>query len=80
MNSLINSVLSMSIRDQMSSDRKTLDAKKLDALRSITLEKRQMNYVKPTRPARKDLSSEFIIEKRLAYGESLCVEKLLYTF
>lgn len=75
MNSLINSVLSMSIRDQMKPDQKALNTLKLAALRENTLNKHQMNYIKPTRPIRNDLGSEFIIGKRNAYGKLF--EKLL---
>lgn len=75
MNTLINSVLSLSIRDQMKTERKALDTNKLDALRELTLKKRQMNYVKPTRPVRNDLSSKFIIDKRLAYEQQRMKQK-----
>lgn len=74
MNSLINSVLSMSI-DQMKTNQKALNTNKLAALRENTLNKRQMNYIKPARPIRNDLSSEFIIGKRNAYGK--LIENLL---
>lgn len=69
MNSLIDSVLSLTIRDQVKNERKALNADKLEMLREITLHKNQMNHVKPSRPERNGLNSEFIIEKRLALRE-----------
>lgn len=78
MNSLINSVLSMSIRDQMKPGQKSLNTLKLTALRENTLDKRQINYIKPRRPIRNDLSSEFIIGKRNAYGK--LSKNLLYLY
>lgn len=67
-NSLIDSVLSLTIGDQIKNERKSLDAKKLESLRAATVGSRQVNFIKPSRPDRKGLNSEIIIEKKLAYG------------
>lgn len=67
-NSLIDSVLSLTIGDQIKNERKALDTKRLESLRKATLGSRQVNCIEPSRPDRKGLNSEIIIEKKLAYG------------
>lgn len=69
-NSLVNSMLSLTIGDQIKNERKTLNATKLDALRKATLESQRLNVVKPSRPKQKGINSEVIIERKLADGKS----------
>lgn len=71
MNSLVDSVLSLTIGDQIKNERKALNATKLDALRKSTVASRKVNFIKPSRPDRKGFNSEIIIEKKLADGKSL---------
>lgn len=68
MNSLVDSVLSLTIGDQIKNERKALNASKLDALRKFTVSSRSVNLIKPSRPDRKGLNSEIIIEKKIANG------------
>lgn len=68
MNSLVDSVLSLTIGDQIKNERKALSAPKLNALRKFTVSNRSVNLIKPSRPDRKGLNSEIIIEKKLANG------------
>lgn len=68
MNSLVDSVLSMTIGEQIKNERQPLNARKVDALRKLTLGSRQVNFIKPMRPEPKGINSEFIIEKKLASG------------
>lgn len=70
MNSLVDSVLSLTIGDQIKNERKALNTAKLDALRKSTVGNRKVNLIKPSRPDRKGLNSEIIIEKKLAHGKS----------
>lgn len=69
MNSLIDSMVSMTVGDQIKNERKILDAKKLDELRKATLSSRNIRIIKPSRPERNGLNSEVIIEKKLAEGK-----------
>lgn len=69
MNSLVDSVLSLTIGDQIKNERKALNTTKLDALRKSTVGSRKVNFIKPSRPDRKGLNSEIIIEKKLAHGK-----------
>lgn len=71
---MIDSVLSMTISDQITAERRPLDRHKLGKLNE-TLLNRPIRTVKPSRPNRKGLSSEVVIEKRLAYGKGLVSEK-----
>lgn len=68
MNSLADSVLSLTISDQIKNERKTLNADKLHSLRELALKGRPANFVRPSRPDRKGLNSEIIIEKKIANG------------
>ena len=70
MNSLVDSVLSLTIGDQIKNERKALNASKLNALHKFTVSNRLVNLIKPSRPDRKGLNSEIIIEKKLANGRS----------
>lgn len=69
MNSLVDSVLSLTIGDQVKNERKVLNTNRLDSLRKVTLSSRRVNFIKPSRPDRKGLNSEIIIEKKLAQGK-----------
>lgn len=64
-------MLSLTIGDQIKNERKALDGRKLESLRKATLDSRQVNFIKPSRPDRKGLNSEVIIEKKLAYGKHI---------
>ncbi|XP_031628108.1 nuclear pore complex protein Nup214-like [Contarinia nasturtii] len=70
MNSLVDSVLSLTISDQIRSEQKPLNASKLDALRKATLSSRKINVIKPSRPDRQGINSEIIIEKKLAHAKA----------
>lgn len=70
MSSLADSVLSLTLGDQIKNERKMLNADKLNALRNVTLKGRPVNFVKPSRPDRKGLNSEIIIEKKIANGKT----------
>lgn len=61
-------MLSLTIGEQIKNERRPLNAKKIDALRKVTLGSRNVNFIKPMRPDRKGLNSEVIIEKKLASG------------
>lgn len=62
-------MLSLTIGDQIKDERKSLNIVKLDALRKSTMEKRQINFIKPSRPDRRGINSEIIIEKKIADGK-----------
>lgn len=68
MNSLVDSVLSLTIGEQIKNERQPLNARKIDVLRKLTLGPRNVNFIKPMRPEPKGINSEFIIEKKLASG------------
>lgn len=68
-NSLIDSVLNMTIGDQIQNQQKVLSLEKVERLRKI-IKNRQISTVNPTRPDRKGLNSEVVIEKKLALGKS----------
>lgn len=68
-NSLIDSVLSLTIGDQIKNERKLLNPKKLDSLRKASLNSRNVNLIKPSKPDRQGINSEVIIEKKLALGK-----------
>lgn len=57
----------MSISEQVLSDQKPLNSKKVDKLRA-SLKNRQISVVKPSRPDRSGINSEIVIEKKLAHG------------
>lgn len=62
-------MLSLTIGDQIKNERKSLNVAKLDALRKATLGNRQVNLIKPSRPDRKGLNSEIIIENKITDGK-----------
>lgn len=66
----------MTLSDQIKHERKALNSNKLEMLRNMTLNSRQVNFIKPSRPDRKGLNSEIIIETKIANGELL----LLFIF
>lgn len=66
-NTLVDSVLNLTIGDQLQSQQKALDPEKTECLRKI-LTNRKIWEVKPSRPERKGLNSEVVIEKKLALG------------
>lgn len=70
MNSLADSVLSLTLGDQIKHERKLLNIAKLGALRQLTLKGRQVNLVKPSRPEQRGINSEIIIEKKIADGKT----------
>lgn len=70
-NSLVDSVLSLTISEQIKNERRPLSTKKIEALRKVTLGSRNVNFIKPMRPDRKGLNSEVIIEKKLASGTKI---------
>lgn len=59
----------MTIGDQIKNERKPLKSNKVDELRRATISSRNINLVKPSRPDRKGLNSEIIIEQKLAEGK-----------
>lgn len=73
-NSLVDSVLSLTIGEQIKNERRPLNATKIEALRKVTLGSRNVNFIKPMRPDRKGLNSEVIIEKKLASGTALILK------
>lgn len=86
MNSLIDSVVSLTIGDQIKNERKALKSNKVEELRRATISSRNINLVKPSRPHRKGLNSEIIIEQKLAQGNyknqlnlSLIFETIFYS-
>lgn len=59
----------MTISDQICSERKPLNTRKIDELRHI-LEKRPVQTIKPLRPdVSSYMRSQVVIEKRLASGK-----------
>lgn len=66
MNALVDSVLNLSIAVDDQNDQ--LNEQKVDRLRSVAAG-RKIWTVKPTRPERKGLVSEIIIEKKLMLGK-----------
>lgn len=67
----------MSISEQVLSDQKPLNSKKLEKLRTA-LETRKISTVKPSRPDRNGINSEVVIEKKLAHGK--CSKKKSFIF
>lgn len=67
---MLDSVMSMTISDQVTAEHKPLDKKKLERFREI-LAKMPIRTVRPVRPDRDGLSSEVVIEKRIAHGKCL---------
>lgn len=66
-NQLIDSVLNMTIGDQLQKEEKPLDPIKMSKLRKV-LTNRPITSIRPSRPDRKGLNSEVVIEKKLALG------------
>lgn len=62
-------MVSMSLCDQVKLDTERLSTEKLNSLREM-LKSRKILQVTPKRPERTGLSSEIVMEKRRAQGES----------
>lgn len=62
-------MVSMSLCDQVKFDTERLSTEKLNSLRDM-LKSRKILQISPKRPERTGLSSEIVIEKRRAQGES----------
>lgn len=67
LNNLIDSVLTLTIANQIKNERKQLNREKVNQLRK-KLMKREPGVVQPSRPEQKGINSEVIIEKKLAQG------------
>ncbi len=67
--SLADSMVSMSLCDQVKLDTERLSTEKLNSLRDM-LKTRKILQITPKRPERSGLSSEVVMEKRKAQGES----------
>lgn len=72
---MIDSVLNMTIGDQLQNQQKILSLEKVERLRKI-IKNRQISTVNPARPDRRGLNSEVVIEKKLALGKSLHPKKI----
>lgn len=69
----------MTIGDQIKHERKPINTQKLQKLREATAN-RKINVIKASRPERKGLNSEVIIEKKLAHGKLISISKNLFFF
>lgn len=76
---MIDSVLNMTIGDQLQTQQKVLGSEKVERLRKI-ITNRHISIVNPTRPDRKGLNSEVVIEKKLALGKLFQVKARILRF
>lgn len=69
-NSLSDSIFSMSLCDQVRLHNEQMPAERMAALRNVLRSRPTIAVIVPCRPERKGLSSEVVLERKIAQGES----------
>lgn len=70
-NSLTDSIFSLSLCEQVQAETERLSYDKLCSLRAVLKNRKTISVVKPMRPERKGLNSEVVMERKLALGNFL---------